>query len=177
ISKVVEEHRKASAAGTPFSLRGAVAGGTIIPAVIYAAFVFGILRLPGEVSEDALTGITGVSPFLLGLIGVLGLITLWTSYFMIGANVRDVLRFDFHVPRAVVVGAVVLVPPALYLAGFREFLSVLSFTGGIFLALEGIFVVAMWRRAFPRRPLRAASALLYLVFGAGLLYAVIDAVL
>jgi len=147
VTEVVEEHRRA---GKSFSLTKAIAWGTFIPAAVYAIFALSVLRLNPAVTPEALNSLGGIlPPSLLALLGVLGLIVLWTSYFIIGENVRDMLHLDWKMPRWFSSAVVVAVPPLLYLAGLRNFLGVISFTGGVFLAVEGVAVIAMWRRAFP----------------------------
>ncbi|MFH1161672.1 MAG: aromatic amino acid transport family protein [Candidatus Jorgensenbacteria bacterium] len=147
VTEVVEEHRRA---GKSFSLTKAIAWGTFIPAAIYAIFALSVLRLNPAVTPEALNSLGGIiPPYLLSLLGVLGLITLWTSYFIIGENVRDMLHLDWKMPKWFSSAVVVAVPLLLYLAGLRNFLGVISFTGGVFLAVEGVAVIAMWRRAFP----------------------------
>jgi hypothetical protein len=146
--------------------------GTAIPAFVYIVFVAAILRLAPGVSSTALDSLTSLPPVLYSLLGVMGLITLWTSYFMIGINVKDILRLDLKLPRALAGGITVLLPFALYFAGFKNFLTAVSVTGGLLLGLEGVFVTAMWRRAFRDRPLRWATWLLFLVFGSAIGYQV-----
>ncbi len=170
ISEVVEQHRVANEEGRPFSLRRVVLWGTMIPAIVYLVFVASILRLAPDVSSTALDSLTSLPPVLYSLLGVMGLITLWTSYFMIGINVKDILRLDLKLSRALAGGITVLLPFALYFAGFQNFLTAVSVTGGLLLGLEGVFVTAMWRRAFADRPLRWATWLLFAVFASAIGY-------
>ena len=179
LSEVILQHRAAEKEGKPFSLRRVVLWGTGLPAVVYVLFVASILRLAPHVSPSALDSLTHLSPLLYSLLGVLGLIALWTSYFMIGINVREILRLDLKFPRVLAELVAVSSPFILYFAGFQSFFTAVSVAGGLFLGLEGIFVTAMWRRAFPassaggpRRPLRWATWLLFLIFGSAVGYQV-----
>ncbi len=172
LSEVILQHRAAQEEGKPFSLRRVVLWGTGLPAVVYVLFVASILRLAPYVSPSALDSLTHLSPLLYSLLGVLGLIALWTSYFMIGINVREILRLDLKFPRVLAELVAVSSPFILYFAGFQSFFTAVSVAGGLFLGLEGIFVTAMWRCAFPGRPLRWATWLLFLVFGSAVGYQV-----
>lgn len=164
LHKVIEEYRKAKKENKDFPLRKAVFWGTLIPAVVYLLFVVGVLRLNPAVTPEALDSL-GFLPFaLFVLLGVLGLITLWTSYFMIGINVKDILKLDLKYPRWIATTVALFVPLLLYFCGLRNFLPVLSFTGGIFLGLEGVFVISIWRKAFPEHKWRWFSWPLYAVF-------------
>ncbi len=177
ISKIVEEYRKIKKNGRAISLNKVILWGTAIPAVVYSLFVIGILRLNPNVSPEALNSLGFLPPLTLGFLGILGLLTLWTSYFIIGINVKDILKIDLKRPIWFCVFVVLGAPLVLYFAGFRNFLSVVSLTGGIFLALEGIFVIAMWRRAFPVNFWRWIAWPLYLIFLVALGYEVVSFIL
>ncbi len=177
VSKVVEEHHKAKAAGHGFSISKVIMWGTVIPAIVYLTFVVGILRLNPSVSPEALDSLGALSPGLASLLGLMGLLTLWSSYFIIGANVKDILHIDLHISKWLSGAAVLAVPLLFYAIGFQSFLGALGFVGGIFLALEGIFVVAMWRRAFPASRWRWLSWPLFAVFAAAIVYEIATLVL
>jgi amino acid permease len=170
IHKVVEEHRRATLAGRGFSLAKAVFWGTAIPALIYALFVLGVLRLNPAVGSDTVSSLGFLSPQFLKIFGALGFINIWTSYFIIGANIKDILRWDFKWSPFSAALFVLVVPLGLYFGGFDNFFEAISFAGGIFLALEGMFIIAIWRKAFPESPWRNFVLPLYLVFWAALLY-------
>lgn len=170
IGKVIELARAARAGGAPFPVGRVIAWGTAFPALVYAAFVYGVLRLAPGAGPDAVTSIAHVAPWLPATLAVLGLITLWTSYVVISVNVKELLEREFRWGKALAAGIAVAAPLALYLIGLREFLPAVSFAGGVLLAIEGIFIVFMWRRAFPNHPWRTASWLPLPVFLAAIAY-------
>lgn len=165
IAKVVEEWRKAKNEGKTFSLSRAIAMGTAIPVVLCVLFVLGVLLVSPNPSMDAISGLGSLSPIFSMLLGMLGFLTLWTSYGMIAVNVRDTLRDDAKIGRFVAYTVPICVPLALYILGVNEFLGVLSFTGSVFLGLEGIAIVWMWRRAFPDHSKKWITVPLFIVFG------------
>lgn len=172
LPEVVALYRGAIRAGKRFSLPLVLFLGSAIPAIVYGLFVLGILRLDSAPPPEALGGLV-ISPALLRLLGALGLIAIWTSYFVLGRNVRDNLHLDLGVSR-IVSGAVVLFfPLVLFALGFREFLEIVSLAGGFFLALEGIFILIMWRRAFPRNSWAWVRVPLYVVFLSAIGYQVV----
>lgn len=177
VHQLVALYRRGAGEGRPFSLPRAIAWGSILPAGIYALFVVGVLRLNPAVTPTALESLTFLSPSLLAALGAMGLLALWTSYFEIGANVRDILRLDLRAPRWIAALVVLFAPLLLYAVGLRDFLGVVSFTGSVFLALEGLAVSAMWRRAFPNHPQRWLGVLLAPVFLIALGYGVVRFVL
>lgn len=128
--------------------RRAIIMGTIIPGIFYALFALGIVGLSGDVSEDAVTGIrNAVHPTVMALIGVLGLISLWSSYIVIGRDLKKSLEYDFQIPHWCKITIVVAFPILLYFAGFQSFLGLVAIAGSIFVGLESILVVIMWRKA------------------------------
>ncbi len=167
IIPVVEEWR---AAREKFSLSRAIALGTLVPLPLYAVFVFAMLRLAPSAAPEALNSIGFLPAPILFLLGLMGFITLWTSYFMIGANLKGVLHLDLKVPTWGVTLFVLAFPLAVYCIGFDTFFSVVTFTGSVLLALDGIFVVWMWLRAFPAHRFRAFAAPLVAIFFAALAY-------
>jgi hypothetical protein len=76
---------------------------------------------------------------------------------------------------------VVSAPLALYALGLRDFIFLVSISGGIFLALESIFIALIWRKlnalGKPRLLLQGFGAktayAIILVFAAGMLYEIL----
>ena len=176
IAKVVEEYRRAESEGAGFSLKRAVAWGTFVPAILYAVFAVAVLAVNPLVHEDTITGL-GLSPVLAAALGILGFITVWTSYSMIGLNLHEIFVQDLKWPKRVSGLLVVLLPMALYLLGFRDFLGAIGIAGGLFLALEGIFIITMWRRAFKESRWFLPAGFLYIVFLASIAYQAVKFIL
>ncbi|MBI2278793.1 MAG: hypothetical protein HYU81_01875 [Candidatus Brennerbacteria bacterium] len=167
---VVEEWRRAKEEHKAFSLRRVIAWGTFIPAAVYSIFIVAVLRLAPDVAPEALASLQSLPLGLLAALGGMGLVTLWTSYFMIGSNVKDIVHLDLKLPAWAGALLTLAAPLGIYLAGFNTFFSAIAFTGSVFLGLEGILVVMLWRRAFPVHRFRALAAPLALVFMAALGY-------
>lgn len=122
--------------------------GTIIPAVLYLAFVYGIGKLSGSgVSSDAVSGITLLGDQARVLIGVLGLSALVTSYVFLGLEFRGILEKDFRMAKSLAISIPVFLPIVIYISGLKDFFKLVSLAGGFFLAAESIIVVAMYRAA------------------------------
>lgn len=170
LHKVIEVYRRARQENKSFSLNGAVFLGTTVPALLYLFFVVSVLRLNPAVSPEVLNSLNFLSPAVLILLCLMGLIAIWTSYFMIGINVKDILVLDLKRSRWFSYFIVLALPLALYFAGFKNFLTVVSLAGGVFLSLEGVFVVKMWQKAFPKHFLSRLRWLFYLIFGLAIIY-------
>ncbi|MEK7089461.1 MAG: aromatic amino acid transport family protein, partial [Patescibacteria group bacterium] len=127
ISKMVEVWRNATREKKPFSLTKAIVVGTLLPALLYIVFVLGVLKLSPIPSEDAISGITAVLPaWLMAMLGAFGFVAIWVPYFMIGTNIRDILREDMHLSRIMSAGFVTLIPIGLFLFGVGQFISVVG---------------------------------------------------
>lgn len=153
--------------------------GSLIPAFVYAIFVFGILGLSEIVSEDSVSGLIGRLPAtILRILGFLGIISLWSTYIVIGRDIKKSFEHDFSVHRIWSGLAVVVFPIVLYFLGFTDFLKLIEFAGSVFIGLEGIFIILMWRKAskiesenkflIKLNPLIISSLLL--VFAGGIVY-------
>lgn len=173
-SAIIPLVREWRAARESFSLPRALFAGTFIPVLLYAVFIFAVLRVAPSVAPEALNSLGFLPMGVLIALGLMGFVTLWTSYFMIGANLKDVLHLDLNVPPWLAALFVLVFPLGAYFGGFQAFFDVITFTGSIFLALDGIFIVWMWRRMFPSHRFRALGVPLALVFAAALGYEILS---
>jgi amino acid permease len=140
--------------GPTGSIKRAVVWGTVVPGIVYAFFILSILALSGGVSEDSVSGVVGLIPtWLLLIVGILGLLALWSSYMLVGLDVSETLKYDLNLPVWLRACIVVVVPLVLYVLGFTNFIQLVGFVGGIFLAFEGIFISLAWSVARRRRSL------------------------
>ena len=169
---------------TPISfLKNSLSLGAILPAIIYAGFIAGVLGLSESVTEDAVSGLAARLPiWLLALVGVLGFLSLISSYIVIGLNARRILEYDLSLPGFVSRLLVIFIPVGLYLVGFQSFIGLVSFVGLIFLPLESIFIIFMWLKANKKlatppilvgRIVKNSVLLLLLVFIMTFIYAII----
>lgn len=124
--------------------------GSLTPIIVYAVFVLGVLGLSTGrgPSEDSISGLAGKLPseILYALI-ILGAISLWSTYIVIGRDVKKSLEHDLNFGSLFSALTVSIIPLLLYFAGFDNFIKLISFVGGIFIGLEAIFIVLMWQRA------------------------------
>lgn len=124
--------------------------GSLMPIIIYAVFVLGVLGLSAGngPSEDSISGLAGKLPseILYALI-ILGVISLWSTYIVIGRDVKKSLEHDLNLGSLFSVLAVSAIPLLFYFVGFDNFIELISFAGSIFIGLEAIFIVLIWQRA------------------------------
>ncbi|MFH1188234.1 MAG: aromatic amino acid transport family protein [bacterium] len=121
--------------------------GTFLPALFYFLFTLGVVGLSvSGVTMDAVSGLVSLSPQAFVVIGLLGIFSLWTSYVLVGMQIKDILRYDFKISVTLDAIAATCIPLALYLFGFTNFMTLISVSGGVFLALESILVILMWHK-------------------------------
>ncbi|MDD5710894.1 MAG: aromatic amino acid transport family protein [Candidatus Colwellbacteria bacterium] len=117
--------------------------GTVIPACLFLVFAMAVNTLsPTGISDDAVSGLV-IPSIVMSVVGVLGILALWTSYLVLGTEIRDVLVHDVHVPRWLALTLITFIPILLYLGGANSFATLVAIGGAIFLATECVLVVLM----------------------------------
>jgi amino acid permease len=165
------------------NIKRAISLGTIVPAIIYALFIVGVLSINPNVTEDAVSGLTGfISPGLLLTIGGLGILLLWSTYIVIGLNIKEILERDFSFSKLISFIVVGATPLVIYFSGFTNFIKLVSVVGGVFIVIESLLILAMWQKA--NRTLEQKPTLIKpsiwltvgvgVVFGAALVYVIMN---
>lgn len=154
------------------NLRKVIVLGTTIPAIFFLLLALGVIWLsPEGVSPDALTGILRAPSGLVALVGLLGMFAIWTSYFLLGLELKNIFRYDLKLPSWLAALIVVTAPLVLYLAGLRNFIELVAVIGGVFLAIESIMVILMHHKLRGKR--HRGELVLIAVFILGGLYEII----
>mgnify|MGYP001589180004 CR=1 FL=1 len=162
--------------------------GTILPAFIYVFFVIGVIGLSKTVSEDSVSGLIDnlPNPILLAL-AVMGIVSLWSTYIVIGRDIKKSFEHDLNFSHFISGLIVVASPLILYAVGFQQFIKLVGLAGAIFVGLEGIFIILMWLKAQKHAELTQNNAenkildkinpliiyFLLLVFAGGIVYALL----
>lgn len=130
-----------------------VVWGTLLPAIFYLMFVFGVLGISKTATEDAVSGFIGnVSPIILSVIGIFGFVSLWDSYATVGTEIKKTLEYEWQLPKIIVAITVIFAPLALYSVGFQNFLELVSLIGGILYGIWGILIIKTWKKATETEP-------------------------
>ncbi len=149
------------------NLKKAVILGTALPAFVYALFVVGVLGLSSQVSPDTISGLTNTPKILYSLIGLLGIFSLWTSYVFLGLELKGILNLDLKLSKFWTSLLVLFLPLVIYAIVSDKLIGLISFSGGVLLALESIMVIWMYRKIKKGDGWAIPFALVFLV---GLLY-------
>lgn len=148
-----------------------IALGTAIPAILFMLFALGVVGLsPTGVTEDAVSGISNGTILYLPIVGILGLLTIWTSYIVIGTEIKDIIANDLGAHNFFGLLVVCLVPILFYVFGVGSFITLVGIAGAIFLAIECALVILMRGRL--KGGLSLLDILIVLLLIAGAVHAV-----
>jgi amino acid permease len=115
--------------------------GSILIALLYAFFVFGVLRSAAKITPDTVSGL-GWGAKALFMVGLMGIFAIWTSYLPSALEIKNSLKFA-KMPRGLGFMIFLLLPLIFVAYGVNDFLKVVSIGGGIFIALEYLLILRL----------------------------------
>ncbi|KKP42375.1 MAG: Tryptophan/tyrosine permease family [Parcubacteria group bacterium GW2011_GWA2_33_14] len=138
---------------------------TLIPAIIYLLFVFLVVSITGpSTTESALVGLEsffGRGVFSLALF--IGVITTFTAFVTQGLLLKKMFMYDMNIKEFPAWVFTCFVPLILFLLGFNSFLSLISFIGGVFLGINGIFILLIYNKIGGKKILMYPLALIFIL--------------
>ncbi|MBU4466535.1 hypothetical protein KKF47_00510, partial [Patescibacteria group bacterium] len=153
-------------------LKKAVWISIVISGIFYFLFMALILGISGKTTTP--DAFSGLKPFLgQGIVSLgflLGIITIFTSFAAIGITLGKVFNYDFKIPKNLAFLLVISIPLILFFLGMRNFLEVIGLVGGVMMGIEGILILLMYKRIYPKK---AWIYPLVLVFLGGIIYQII----
>lgn len=164
-------------------LKKVITLGTTIPFVLYAVFIVAVLMASnGFVSEDAISSLENVLGYRAVFFGaVAGFLAVFTSFLVLAYDLMQIYCLDLGVSKTRAWLLSALVPTALFLFGLTNFIKMISIVGGVFIALDGFFVILILRKIrqsriskfkfLPFGPIH--QFLLFLIFAASIIYEVV----
>jgi len=149
----------------------ALAVGTFLPAFVYILFILGILNSASVISSDTISSLLSWPSWKLQVLGWLGILAMWNSYTPVNLEIKNELEKDIHFSRWLSFAVPFLLPAIIFFSGFFNFLSIISLAGGVFLALQYVFIILVSKKILKLSGLRKFfSNLLILVFLAAAIY-------
>ena len=134
--------------GNKKNLKKIVTLSTIIISVFYLLFILLILGITGVKTDQ--TAFTGLKSFLSGtlvsisiLIGALATVTAFITQ---GIVFKKVLMYDLKIKHWQAFVITCFTPLILFLIGFKSFIPIISITGGVFLGIDGILILLMYKK-------------------------------
>jgi len=156
----------------------AISLGMLIVGFLYLAFSFAVVGVTGAITTPvAFEGLINHLGPAFGIpAALLGTLTIISIFSVIGTELLNTFKFDFHLPHRLAWFLVIGVPAALYLFGLRTFIDLVGFIGSVFSAGLGILIVVAYEklkktasRSLGLRVPSAVSYLLIVVFVLGVL--------
>ena len=158
--------------------------GLAIPVFVYLIFSFSIVGVTGKnTSEEGIIGLSQIVDSKILLIGsIFGIFTMATSFLALGYVLQELFYKDYQIPH---LGAWILstfIPLILFILGLRNFIQVISFSGGILSGLQGMLLIESFYQAKikgNRKPElsfnlpRPLSYFIYLIYFLGIFYQII----
>ncbi len=149
-----------------------VAISTIIPAVLYLLFIFLILGITGsQTTESALVGLKTFFNNGFALLAIfIGVVTTFGAFIANGLYLKKMFIYDMKLNKLAASCLTCFAPIMLFLLGFDSFIPLISFIGGFFLGINGIFILLMYKK------IGGKNYIIYplsLVFIAGVIYEII----
>ena len=133
--------------GRKKSLKKIIIIGTLIPAVIYLLFIFLVAGITGaDTTPSALVGLKnffGGQPIALLVLSI-GVLTTFTAFLAQGILLKKMFMYDMGFKHHLAWALTCLVPLGLFILGFNSFILLISFIGGVFLGVNGIFILFMY---------------------------------
>lgn len=155
-------------------LRAIIPLAIIVAIIIYILFIYLILSISGsQTTESALTGLRSyVGDKILALGFLFGFLTTFTSFIAFGLALTNTLCYDFKIPRTLSWAITCFVPLIIFLAGFNDFIKIISFVGGVMMGFNGILILLMYRKIKERKISFLIFPLIFILI-AGIIYEII----
>jgi amino acid permease len=121
----------------------------LIPAIVYLFFIYIVLGVMGtQTTEEALPGLRDVLGDNIASLALLfGLLTTFTSFIALGLTLKKVFWYDLKLSKKTAWAITCFIPLFLYLIGIQDFIAVIFFVGAVMLAIDGVLILLMYRKA------------------------------
>lgn len=135
-------------AGKKHLLKIVVIIATLVPAIIYFLFTLMVLGVTGAGTTDsALVGFkdffgNGISSLAI----FIGVATTFMAFVANGLLVKKIFMYDMGFKNASAWALACFAPLVLFLAGINSFIPLISFIGGVFLGINGIFILLIYKK-------------------------------
>jgi len=141
----------------------------LIPAVIYFLFMFLVLGITGsQTTDSALTGLKNVlGGWAFTFCLFVGAVITFNAFLSLALTLKKVFMYDIGIKKSHSIIIVCCLPFILFLLGLRSFIPIISFIGGVFVGIDGILILLMYKKIGGKK---AVIFPLALVFALGIIY-------
>jgi amino acid permease len=134
------------------TLKKAIATAGIISMIVYVMFATIVVGVTGlsttQIATIGLGQAIGKPVFIIG--NLFAAFAMATSFLMAGMGLRDSLRWDFRLPSVAASVLVCVVPFLAFIIGTHTFISAINIVGGVFMSIELICILLIYREAKKR---------------------------
>ena len=176
---------RASIRGDGRVFRKAIVWGVIFSTAVTFLFATVVLGVSGYLTTP--DAISGLLPYLgrqiIYIGAIFGILAVATSYIIIGINLKESFMYDWKIKNWISGLLVMTVPVLTILAGVKNFIFALGFTGAVLGAIDGSVIVFLFLRArksgvrmahLPIHFPRSIAFFIILTLIAGGIYVIID---
>lgn len=145
--------------------------GTLFIAFIYFIFSIAIFGSSSFVSGDSIGGIDLISKFGVWTLVILGLLAVWTSYLPIVLEIKRAIHHDLKFSETASFMIPIFLPILVVWAGLSNFLTIVSFVGGVLLSSQYVLLIFASEKALGLQGWKSAIAgLCGIIFAFGAIY-------
>ena len=141
--------------------------------IVYLFFIYLILGITGpQTTKSAMIGLQKILGTKIAGLGLFfGFLTTFTSFVALGMYLRNVFIYDLKLEKNLSWLITCFLPLALFLAGIKSFIYIISFIGGVTVGIDGILILLMYRKIKPKWAF--LSPILISIFLGGIIYEII----
>jgi tyrosine-specific transport protein len=132
-----------------FLLKKAIILGTLIPLIIYILFSLVSIGVVGKIiSENAIIDLGNfLGKEILFLGSIFGFFTVSTSFLSLGLALKQIYHYDYKLNKTISTTLVCFIPLFIFLAGWTNFIEIISITGLLIGGLDGILIILIYWQA------------------------------
>lgn len=144
-------------------LKKAIVIALLVAIVFYILFGLTISGIAGsQTKPDAFSGLEQFFGRKIIMLGALfGLLAVSTSFLVLGNYFKNTIILDFKLPRQISFLLATLAPLVLFLLGFNQFITVISFVGILVGLVEGTAIILIYKKIKQQQLSKSFHFLLY----------------
>jgi amino acid permease len=123
--------------------------GTLAVVALYMLFTSGIFGSAQQITTDTVSGLSHWALWKRYLLAALGITAIATSYLPISRELKNSFEKDLAWPSLATRILITFIPLITILAGVHDFFTLVGISGGIFISLQYLLIIAVGRRALP----------------------------
>ncbi|MBL7053494.1 MAG: amino acid permease [Candidatus Portnoybacteria bacterium] len=130
-------------------LKKVIISGILISILTYLFFIILITGITGpNTSSEAIIGLKNIlSNNIVALALIFGLLTIFTSFLTIGLTLKKILWYDLEMNKNLSWFLACFIPLLFFIFGLKNFIAVISLTGGVFLGIDVILIILSYLKA------------------------------